>query len=379
MVQYTHDDEYSKKWDQLILTYVILRCTGLFIVAVLCSAQFYFEVRNLIQGKYKITSRTITYFCLIMFPLLRVMDQLSYLINGELGVGTWAWIFGIWSTFFLFAEWIFIAGFWARLLYTFFISDKIILQNIKRTWISAWVFTGIYFSWVFFITGYGCAFPSKSSSLYSYGLIICIIIFGGLVIGNGIVLALYMREQDKTSKRFSETVSKTLRLSCVLLVIVILTILRDIIWAALSLPRYSVYRHIPNAIMAVCEITQCIVVMYALGTPLSYIKFQVAFHSMSMSGSMNTVGMSNMSSKKSGQSGKSSGNESKEQISIQINSGDFNSGFEDETTKEEVVDVVNDNQQKSDPNLETSTTSNTQDITQSRENLVTVPIDDDQN
>ncbi|KAF2072048.1 hypothetical protein CYY_006638 [Polysphondylium violaceum] len=212
-----------------------------------------------------------------LFPLLRSLSSLMVLTTKDIRTGSASWYFGIFGTTFLSTEWIMISCFWFRLLYTFFLSsNKIVMENIKRTWISSITVAILLTIWpILLCIVINVKGVKLTRDVSSKGFICLVALIGTIILVNAFILIRCLRKQAKKSPRFQSTVRRTTKLALVLLVFFLGLILRDVIIAAIKMPIDSNSRYITMFITFLLEFGQCFVVMVALGgkSSLNYITF----------------------------------------------------------------------------------------------------------
>eukprot|EP01132_Coremiostelium_polycephalum_P001216 gene1216-1535_t len=259
-----------QKYDNLVIAFFIIRIIFLFILFVLNATQSFFEARSLWRRKKSLNPRNLTFFSITLYPLLRVIALITALATTNIDFGSGYWFISIWGTFFIFTEWIFIGCFWTRLLYTFFVSNAIILKNNKRAWYSSWALAGLIFIWSITISILAAKRPDKARNVYTKGFIAFVAGTGFIVAANGFLLVQYMRSHKKKIPKLQSTINKTVKLGLALVALVVAMIIRDIIYSALKVPSDSNYRYISSTVTAFLEYLQCVVVMIALGGNTCY-------------------------------------------------------------------------------------------------------------
>ncbi|EGC32038.1 hypothetical protein DICPUDRAFT_8976, partial [Dictyostelium purpureum] len=256
----------DKNYDRLVISFYIFRGVTCFIFFMLNLPQCYYEYNFLKKKKKKLFSpRLFTFISITFFPLCLALNSFIGIGLKNTNTGSVSWYFGMIGTSFLCTEWIYIGLYWMSILYTFFISDKIAFNNIKRTLIMANIVSIISFLWPFslmiVLKELG---PKKTKSISSNGFIIMVSLIGTFILVNGFVLIRFLKKQDSKSNTFRKSLGRTKKLAIILLVIVSGLIIRNIVVAGLKIPENSNNNYIFIFITYLLEIPQILLVMSAL-------------------------------------------------------------------------------------------------------------------
>ncbi|GAM26875.1 hypothetical protein SAMD00019534_100500, partial [Acytostelium subglobosum LB1] len=232
----------SDTGDILVIIFLSLRIAGLFVIFILNATQTILEYRYLRSCNRPISPRLCTFFSITFFPFFRATEQLCYLLAyPRFQPGSLAYFFSLYGTYFIFTEWIFIGCFWTQLLYTFFVSNSIILKNTTRAWYSAWILASLFMLYTVITSILSWIVPDKIAPWVSYGNITWIVIYGLAIMVNGFVLIKFLKQQEKRIPKLQLTINNTVRLSSTLAILYI-SIIAIIVGFNLSkIPEWSDY------------------------------------------------------------------------------------------------------------------------------------------
>eukprot|EP01133_Synstelium_polycarpum_P012984 gene12984-15269_t len=362
MPRYTTANEY----DVLVVIFYSIRISGLAVIGILCAFQSYYEIRHLRAQKKPINPRFLTFASLTLFPIFRALSCLVVLFyDDDRDFGHLNWFFDRLGTYFIFQEWIFIGCFWTQLLYTFFVSNAIILKNSDRAWKTACICAASYGIYTITLLTLGMINVKYIIRWQLYLNVVFYFLYGGSIVANGAILVKYMKSAETRIPRLEQTIKKTTRLAIMLGVLVVAVIV--LMTGFSPLPVNSDWRYLASFIFMVLEFAQSYIVMAALGgeTPRNYFLFR----------RVNETASSN-SSKKSG--GSSSGGNSFKTHSggatTTINNGNTCDVSLKEMTSSSGVDVSSDSVPHQRPQSVILTTVSVQ--TSSQHDLLERPDDD---
>ncbi|EGG23092.1 hypothetical protein DFA_05222 [Cavenderia fasciculata] len=225
----------NETYDTLVVTMLSLRIGVMFVIFFLNLCQTVLEYQHLRTHRKPLSPRFMTFLSITLFPLC------------------------------------------TQLLYTFFVSNAIILKNSKRAWHVAWAFSALLLTWYIIMWSLSKTGLDKIDRVSSLGNLGFIVLYGFIVIINGIVLIKLMRGQVEKIPRLQATITKTVKLASVLIVLVLVSTGSSLVFNfALHLDSYSNYRFISTFIVGLAEFIQVIVVMAALGgdSPRNYFLFK---------------------------------------------------------------------------------------------------------
>ncbi|EFA80373.1 hypothetical protein PPL_07207 [Heterostelium album PN500] len=281
----------SDTGDYLVIVFLSIRISVLFVIFFLNAIQTVFEFRYLRATNRPISPRFCTFFSITFFPLFRGIEQLAYLLAYPRFVApSHAYFFSLYGTYFIFSEWIFIGCFWTQLLYTFFVSTAIILKNTKRAWYTAWGLAVVFGFWTVILSILSWASPESIVHWITYGQLAWILVYGFAIIFNGVILVKFMKQQEKRIPKLQTTIDKTVRLAATLTILWLSSIAIIIGFSVAGVPESSDYYYFQKFFIFLIEVFQVIVVMLALGgeTPINYIYFRRVNESHSSGSGLHT-------------------------------------------------------------------------------------------
>ncbi|KAN0044912.1 hypothetical protein ACTA71_006438 [Dictyostelium dimigraforme] len=274
----------DKEYDKVVKAFYIIRGVSFSILFFLNVFQTYFEFRSLHRKGRKPTPRFFTFVSITLFPFCRGIQSFLALGLHNSRTGSPSWYFGIWGTLFLSTE-----------------CKKIALDNIKKTWYSAWGIVFILFAWNTILMILISQFDTQYvASISGKGFICMVALLGTFLIINGFFLIKNLRRQDKKSKTFQKTIKRTIRLSLILIFIVLGLIVREIVVAISKISTDSNYRYAAIFVTFILEFPQCIVVMVALADDGTHWKNYFLFQKVAKDSNSSASSINNENSKNSG-------------------------------------------------------------------------------
>ncbi|KYR00526.1 hypothetical protein DLAC_02537 [Tieghemostelium lacteum] len=266
----------SVTYDKLLFVFYILRIIFLLPVFLLNLVQLIYEIISIIKKEKLITPRTLSFASCTGYPLFRALSLIVLLDDGNLEFGSLYWHFNVWGTYFIFCLWIFIASYWIKLLFSFFLTNSIILKNQKRVWVASWVFALLIL--IFNIISVTIAEFDEEMAIRFYSKVfLAIAVLIGTSVGlSGFLLARFMKKQTNRLPQLQFTIDKTIKLASVLILLFMFLIIREIVFAVLKLPADSDYRYIGTFVSSLLEYVMVLTVMVALGGEhlLNYLLFK---------------------------------------------------------------------------------------------------------
>ncbi|GAM28506.1 hypothetical protein SAMD00019534_116820, partial [Acytostelium subglobosum LB1] len=267
----------STTGDYLVIVFLSIRFTILFILFILNGTQTILEWRYLKKHNRSINPRLMTFLSISLFPLFRGLEQLTYLlVYPRVGYGSVSLFLGAYGTYFEFTEWIFIGCFWMQLLYTFFVSNSVIMKNSQRVWYSSCALAIALLIYTIVTSIFYYVNPSVLASWETFGMIAWIVLVGVSIAFNGMALVRFMKRQEKRIPKLEHTIRNTSRLAATLIVIVICMLSIMIGFAVANVPKWSDYIYVSRLLISIIEISQLVIVMKALSgdTPINYLHFK---------------------------------------------------------------------------------------------------------
>ncbi|KAK5580571.1 hypothetical protein RB653_000591 [Dictyostelium firmibasis] len=266
----TKHDEFttSDQVNKAVLGLSIVRLFIFFVIFILNLNQTIKEIKIAKRKKkYIYNARLNTYVSITIYPFSRLgmIGAFFYdktIDNGSITVGI-----SIWGTLFQYTEWVFIAGYWLSLLYTFFLSRDMVLKNTKKAWIVSYgIFVGLVI-WTIIQTIFNFYNVDYMNATYGPGQIVIVVGIGGFYFINGVLLFRSMREYDQSKNtQLGERYNRIVKMVVILLILVVGVFLVYIIqFPVLGSKDYQTSNYAFYLISCLLEFMQLPVVMYSLG------------------------------------------------------------------------------------------------------------------
>eukprot|EP01133_Synstelium_polycarpum_P007228 gene7228-8401_t len=183
-------------------------------------------------------------------------------------VGSAYYFFMSWGVWFEITEFIFIAGFWMQLLYTFFLSgNDIDLNNMRKVKIACYVLVSCYFCYQVPITVL-CLTKENSTltTLEAIGFIVVFLILASGCLVQGFMFVRAMEQSQKKHKvgRWENMLFKTKVLLSVAITVIVIVIVHDVIFGFVL--DKDDYRYFPAEAFMIffAEMLQMVTIMFVL-------------------------------------------------------------------------------------------------------------------
>ncbi|GAM18796.1 hypothetical protein SAMD00019534_019710, partial [Acytostelium subglobosum LB1] len=182
-----------------------------------------------------------------------------------------------------FQVYIFIGCFWMMLLYTFFISESIRMENQKRIlYLSFFLWTLSLIFHVLYIFLRRFVLDKRMVSLYyTIGFMSFIGAGGILYLINGLILRYQLKKHVKEigaqnkMQSLDSMITKIKYLAVVIFLIVVLLNSRALLFYMFNVAYSSQYRHLHSFITFLAELATGVLVMNAIADePINYLKFK---------------------------------------------------------------------------------------------------------
>ncbi|GAM19222.1 hypothetical protein SAMD00019534_023970 [Acytostelium subglobosum LB1] len=274
----------NPSWDVVVWVFYVLRLTILATQEIVCVPQMIMDAQYFRQKKKAPNARWYTLFGLCCFPLFRFSYIIFILVDHRYDYGHYGvLVCSLGSTFFQFFIYIFVICFWMMLLYTYFISEKIRLENAKRCWRFSWGL--IAFAAAFHIS-YLIMSPFvkfKILDVYYTAAFVFMMLLGGLLILiNGPILMSRLKKHQSEVQgaqnggdKIEVMIKKIKYLSYVVALSVVVIVIRNLVLYIKPVPDDSNIKHVSSFLIFLAEtLTEGAVMLAIADRPLNYFRFK---------------------------------------------------------------------------------------------------------
>ncbi|KAN0039987.1 hypothetical protein ACTA71_011869 [Dictyostelium dimigraforme] len=219
------------------------------------------------KKKYIYNARLLTYISITIYPFTRLGMIGAFFYDKTIDNGSITVAISIWGTLFQYTEWVFIAGYWLSLLYTFFLSRDMVLVNTKKAWIVSYFIFICLVIWTIIQTIFNFYNVDYMNATYGPGQIVIVVGIGGFYFINGVLLFKSMKKYDQSENtQLGERYNRIVKMVVILLILVIGVFLVYIIqFPVLGSKDYQTSNYAFYLISCLLEFIQLPVVMYSLG------------------------------------------------------------------------------------------------------------------
>ncbi|KAK5575290.1 hypothetical protein RB653_010548 [Dictyostelium firmibasis] len=332
------DSEYfagSDSLDRLTYSFMCLRVIAYTYFFILCFYQAYLEILKMIRKQSKTTTRFFVFFFQSLFCILRAIQTVFFFDNHQLGMGTPNFFFFSLGTAAIFLAWVFIQHYWLLIMYKFFISEEVRLNQAKPINYSTFIFAIVLIIYQFTVSS--ITLHKNIETAESVGFLILLLIYGCMVLFNGYYLLRHLKKHKKSTpfSHFDIMILKTKILLGTVIFVVVTIIVQELVFNMYYTDTYETPRqYLKLFVVGVIECIQLLVVMLVLSD--GKWKVYVLFQSIkSNNDSSSEVDNSNSNSNKGKKNStydcdNSSGNSNKIDISIEVDN--LNKRLEESST-----------------------------------------------
>ncbi|KAN0004744.1 hypothetical protein ACTFIU_001982 [Dictyostelium citrinum] len=267
----------SDVFDKLTYSFMGLRLIAYTYFFILCFYQAFLEIIKMIKKQSKTTTRFFVFFFQSLFCILRTIQTAFFYDNHQLGIGTANFFFFSLGTAAIFLAWVFIQHYWLLIMYKFFISEEVRLNQAKPINYSTFIFALIII--IYQITVSSITLHKNIETAESVGFLILLLIYASLVLFNGYYLLSHLKKHKKSTpfSHFDVMILKTKILLGTVIFVAVTIIIQELVFNMHYTDTYETPRqYLKLFVVGVIEFIQLLVVMLVLsdGKWKVYVLFQ---------------------------------------------------------------------------------------------------------
>ncbi|KAN0000837.1 hypothetical protein ACTFIZ_001270 [Dictyostelium cf. discoideum] len=219
------------------------------------------------KNKFIYNARLLTYISITIYPFTRLGMIGAFFYDKNIDNGSITVAISIWGTLFQYTEWVFIAGYWLSLLYTFFLSKDMVLVNTKKAWLVSYGIFVILVFWTIIQTIFNFYYVDYMNATYGPGQIVIVCGIGGFYFINGVLLFRSMKKYDQSGNtQLGERYNRIVKMVVILLILVVGVFLVYIVqFPILGSEDHQTSNYAFYLVSCLLEFMQLPVVMYSLG------------------------------------------------------------------------------------------------------------------
>ncbi|KAM9984609.1 hypothetical protein ACTFIY_009050 [Dictyostelium cf. discoideum] len=193
--------------------------------------QAYVEGRTMVKKKNKYGTRFFIYLSMSIFCFMRSLSTILFYQNPTgITVGSIGFFFSSIGTICVFCEWVFILHFWLLIMYSFFVSDDIRVNNLKPVNIATVIFIIVLLCYQTFICVGSLTMDLKFGQ--GVGFLLLLLIYSIMIIsfGSALLRSLKKHKKNTSFEHFQDMIFKTKVLLVTLILTFVCTFVEELVF-----------------------------------------------------------------------------------------------------------------------------------------------------
>ncbi|KAN0053032.1 hypothetical protein ACTA71_012513 [Dictyostelium dimigraforme] len=243
----------SDTFDKLTYSFMGLRLLAYTYFFILCFYQACLEIIKMVKKQSKTTTRFFVFFFQSLFCVLRAIQTAFFYDNHQLGTAA------------IFLAWVFIQHYWLLIMYKFFISEEVRLNQSRPINYSTFIFALVIIIYQFTVSS--ITLHKNIETAESVGFLILLLIYASLVLFNGYYLLSHLKKHKKSTpfSHFDIMILKTKILLGTVIFVAVTIIIQELIFNMYYTDTYETPRqYLKLFVVGVIEFIQLLIVMLVL-------------------------------------------------------------------------------------------------------------------